>query len=565
MIIKNIHIDGFGALKDKDYSFEDGLNIISSDNETGKTTIAEFIRAMLYGFDGRARDIRENPRKRYLPADGGVMGGRMEVKDRERIYIIQRSFGKTAASDKLSVTDSVTGKQLDVDPSALTGLDSEEFSKTLYIKQLSTKVEDSKDDQIRQRLINLCQTGDEELSYQSAMARLDDANKQLISRGKGLIPQLNSQLDKLHRERALSLGADDERLRLERQLAEAKELRDKTVDAPAQESREAQFYEMYEKWRSARQQEEEECKAEHDELYEKVKKELSASVRWATINAVIASLSLAGLIYFMIKGYSLYLPILLTLAFGGMCLKRITEQKDLRSYLTENQQYSCKKFENDVKYSEWFCQELGTDDFDMVLPMIKEYGDNLRSREKSSRDKAVSSAERVKELEGKIASINTRPVGVIDDEIANLEEKLGLYEKRTAHLIKAKNALEKAFHQTEQNFAPLITNSASPILEGVTDGAYTKLLSDNIYTLSAVKGDGSVVSGDYLSTGCYDQIYFALRIGIIKLMAPDMPIILDDAFAYYDDKRLEKTMAVLKSLQNQIILFSCHGRELNFK
>jgi len=565
MIIKKIHIDGFGALRDREYTFTDGLNIISGENETGKTTVAEFIRAMLYGFEGRARSVRDNERRRYLPVDGGVMGGRMEIEDGGKIYIIDRKFGKTAAGDKMTVTDGVTGKEVDIDPADLMGLDGESFSKTLYIKQMCTKIDDSKDDEIRQRLINLCQTGEEDLSYQAAMKRLDDAYRQLTSKAKGVIPALNQQLSALHSERAEAAGAESRRQMLEESLATAVDRRDSKISETHEESREGEYYEKYEQWRKARDNEEAEQRAEHKGIYDKVEKELGASVRWSIINAVISALSIVWLVYHMSKGYSIYAPLLVAIAFASICIKNIGEQQKMRKYLAENEQYTCKNYENDVKYREWFQEELGSDVFEDIPRLIKSYGDKLRAGDRSRSDAAIAAAERVKDIESSIAAINSRPVVAVNQDITMCENKIKAYEQKAAQVVKARDALEKAFRETEQNFAPLITREASPVLCEVTDGAYEKLLSDNIYTLSAVKGDGSIVSADYLSTGSYDQIYFALRIGIIKLMAQDKPIIFDDAFAYYDDKRLKNTMAVLKKLPNQILLFSCHSRELNFK
>lgn len=564
MIIKNIHIDGFGAVRDRDFTFDGGLNIICGENESGKTTAAEFIRAMFYGLDSRSRSIRENERRRYFPADGGVMGGRMEIEDNGKTYVISRTFGKTAASDKLSVTDKVTGRQEDIDPASFVGLTEESYLKTLYIKQMSTAVSDSKNDEIRQRLINLCQTGEENMSYQSAAAKLDEAYKQLASRTKGVIPALNARLSQLHEEYGRACGAEQERKRLEQMYEQAVKNRDSVLSAPSEESREGEYYEKYEQWRSARAKEEEEGRQEHEEIYERVKKESGASVRWAVINAFICLAGIALLGYFVYRGFSFYAPLLLAAAFGAICIKNLIQLRQMREYLRENKQYTCNNYENDVKYREWFLQELGSESFDDIPHLIKQYGDGLRERAGKAGNRAAQAAEQVKDIENRIARLDVRPAPAVKQDIADCEEKIRSYEKKLEAVVKAREALEKAFRETEQNFAPLITREASPVLEYVTGGEYTRLVADNIYTLSAVNKDGKLISSDYLSTGCFDQIYFSLRIGIIKLMAADKPVVFDDAFAYYDDERLKNALGVLKKLPNQIILFSCRTQELNF-
>ena len=58
------HIDAFGCLRDFDLTFEEGITRIYAQNGFGKTTLGEFIRAMLYGFPRAARDPEKNGRKK---------------------------------------------------------------------------------------------------------------------------------------------------------------------------------------------------------------------------------------------------------------------------------------------------------------------------------------------------------------------------------------------------------------------------------------------------------------------------------------------------------------------
>ena len=67
-----------------------------------------------------------------------------------------------------------------------------------------------------------------------------------------------------------------------------------------------------------------------------------------------------------------------------------------------------------------------------------------------------------------------------------------------------------------------------------------------------------------LSAGTVDQVYLALRIGLQDLFFEDetLPLLFDDAFVYFDDKRLERLLMYLNGLGRQVFLFSCHKREL---
>lgn len=75
LYIKKIHIDGFGAWNNREIDgLSAGVSVIYGENEVGKTTLMEFIRAIFFGFhDGRSQ------KNRYLPVAGGSPGGYMEV------------------------------------------------------------------------------------------------------------------------------------------------------------------------------------------------------------------------------------------------------------------------------------------------------------------------------------------------------------------------------------------------------------------------------------------------------------------------------------------------------
>ena len=48
MKLISMHVDNFGGLHNYDYTFGEGLNVVLHDNGWGKTTMATFLKAMLY-------------------------------------------------------------------------------------------------------------------------------------------------------------------------------------------------------------------------------------------------------------------------------------------------------------------------------------------------------------------------------------------------------------------------------------------------------------------------------------------------------------------------------------
>ena len=87
-----------------------------------------------------------------------------------------------------------------------------------------------------------------------------------------------------------------------------------------------------------------------------------------------------------------------------------------------------------------------------------------------------------------------------------------------------------------------LKSEASRILAYITDGKYTQLHIEEGMHLSLFK-EGKRISLGQLSRGTVEQVYFALRMAANTVLhEEEYPVILDDTFAYYDDKRKKKVL-----------------------
>lgn len=76
--------------------------------------------------------------------------------------------------------------------------------------------------------------------------------------------------------------------------------------------------------------------------------------------------------------------------------------------------------------------------------------------------------------------------------------------------------------------------------------------------------DGEYIDCNNLSIGTIDQLYLSLRLSAMNEISEErMPIILDEAFAFYDDERLKNILKFIADnyKENQIIIFTCSNRE----
>ena len=184
---------------------------------------------------------------------------------------------------------------------------------------------------------------------------------------------------------------------------------------------------------------------------------------------------------------------------------------------------------------------------------------SLKNRKISESE--ISLAKKIGFLESNIKNLKDRYDGIDISKIEEYNEKLKYYNKALSDLNYAKSKLTEAFYEISTDYAPKLNSIAKSIFFKVTDGKYVDFMTNDKYEITLRDKNNIIVSGEFLSAGTYDQIYFSLRLALVKLIAPDMTIIFDDSFSMYDDLRLKNAFSYLKTLKNQILIFTCQKRE----
>lgn len=207
MIIKEIYIGNFGKLSGFRQKFSDTLNLIVKENGYGKTTVAAFIKAMLYGIESnRKQSLLDNPRKRYTPWQGGYFGGWMIYEAGGREYKVERSFGTKASLDTITITDMKTGKQLPCPETSIGEsifeIDEEGFDKTVFLSETNLYMNGAPDS-VSARLAGITGIEGDVNGFDEAIELLDKQRKTLHKKGgAGLIRDAEENVAEL--ERALA-------------------------------------------------------------------------------------------------------------------------------------------------------------------------------------------------------------------------------------------------------------------------------------------------------------------------------------------------------------------------
>ena len=225
MKLLHMHVDNFGGLHDYDYDFEDGLNIILEDNGWGKTTMAVFLKAMLYGFEsGLSRDIKENERKRYTPWQGGVYGGTLDFEADGVRYRVKRTFGESKRFDSVKITnlDTDTPVRISADTlgEELFRLDAGAFQRSVFINQNASPAEGSNAG-IQVRLNELINQAGNTAAYDNAIGDLTQLVR-VYERNDG-----RGQLDNINRSLTEKQARKDY---LEREIREQEDARIRVSD-----------------------------------------------------------------------------------------------------------------------------------------------------------------------------------------------------------------------------------------------------------------------------------------------------------------------------------------------
>ena len=213
------------------------------------------------------------------------------------------------------------------------------------------------------------------------------------------------------------------------------------------------------------------------------------------------------------------------------------------------------------KYSEYLTMDFMEDALSMDIYEIERNIDQKENRINTIRFK-------IQNLENDTKHVNEKI-----ENLAKIEESLQSAEEEKTELLSlaksyniAKECMEKAYEQMKNNISPRFTQNLCDIISKVSNGRYKNVVLTDDEGLNVEIQNGSYVPAYRLSTGTIDQMYLSLRLSALnEISGESLPIILDEAFAYFDDERLANVIRYFKANfeSSQIILFTCSKREID--
>lgn len=501
MELRELDIKNFGKISDTKIRFEDGINLIYGENESGKSTLHTFIKGMLFGIErGRGRAAAKDTFSKYEPWENpNYYAGGLIFVSGGKTFRLERNFDRYSKSVSLICEDD--GEVLSVDDGdlemLLNGLDANSYDNTVSIKQLEVRPGQTLAAELKNYATNYYSTGNGELDLDRALLHLRNRRKELEQQGRKALDTAQKEREAIEQEASYiwrdvhELEEKAENIRVEMECRKAREEKNREMEG-------------------------------HRGVIDELR-----SNRWRIHPLEI----LAFLIVIILPNFILPKPlgymvsIILFLACGLYIWNRMKEGK-----------------KQEKTPPELMLEEFMPEEEKVSLERLKWEDEHIAEELKDKQIQYSNLQERLEELE-------------------ELGEEYKEYDKKRRAVELAMQRINELSGGVEKRMRDSLNQKISQIVKEITGGKYTRITMDANAEIGLMT-NGRVVDLEQVSRGTIEQVYFALRMAADDMLREEeCPVVLDDTFAYYDDERLTRTLEWLARNKKQVLIFTCQKRE----
>ena len=506
MQITEVNVFHFGKLQNRSFSFSPGLNVIYGENEAGKSTLQEFMMAMLFGMEkGRGRASENDRYSRYEPWHApSFYSGAMRFSVGNRPFYLERNFYHKEKRDFLR--NEADGEELSVAYGDLAmllgGIDKEMFGNTYYIPQSGAVTKAAMTQLLSEYYANTVNGWEGHVPVLKAVEALQNRKKELAAERRRETEVREEKLNQRRLEQELlqqeyrKLNATREEFEKEQQYLKERRQPENTVRKDSQET------------------------AGSKSRTKKIKR--SSLLAGAGGAAVVFAVSR----FFLLQKnlVSVFAAVCFLLIWIAGLLLRKNEENDTCIPAAETGDEAWKLERETLQHAE---------------NMLAQLRDNLQEKEN-----------RLLNIEMEIEQL--QEASQRERELTTDMEAL---EMAAAEL----NRLSKAYYEEKEDEW---NGEISRWVSLFTAGKYDSIRMEKDGKL-LVLAEGQEVSPQALSRGTLEQMYLALRmaVGSIMMQEEKLPVFLDEAFGMYDDVRLAETLKALARTDRQIFILTCQKRE----
>ena len=652
MKIKNIKINNYGNLENKEINLENKINIIYGKNESGKSTLLNYIKNIFYGISKNKNGKNISDYEKYKPWGKEDFSGKIkyELDDGEEFEIF-RDFNKKNPKifnqdfDDISKEFNIVkkdGVQFFYDQ---TNVDESMFTSTVVAMQEEVKLDKQEQSILVQKLANLAGTGDDNLSYKKIIDKLNKMQLEEIGSDRSQGRPINVIRDRMKNIelvlKELQSYQKDKRTNDEiksnytgkiSKLEQELELLKKVNIILLYKQNEEEKINIKNKYKNEKNKKIEELNLEKNNLIKKINennlnfnnkkikknnfnenKEKKLNKKLKGKNNKVKNKKIKK--YILILFFILIINILIFIFNNNFLHNNIINifnfliipiyliiilfiEKNKKAKIIKNKKIENEKINNEInlinKQIELLEEEKNKEekeiekdqndidnkieidigalkqefknklDVNYYLDKIENSNINILINElQEDLNKNKLNLQSLK-IEEKNISDKLENMVNLKDEYDELEEEMQELEKRNNAINLTKEFLTKAYVNMKNNITPKFTENLSNNISNISNGKYTKVKINDDKGLIVENKYGEYIPAELLSIGTIDQLYLSLRLSMIDDLSNEkMPVILDEAFAYYDDERLENILKFLNNnlKEHQVIIFTCTKRE----
>lgn len=617
MKINYLKINEFGKLKNKEIKLENNINLIYGKNEAGKTTLLKFISSMLYGVSKNKNGKAISDFDRYRPWKGEEFSGKIKYTlDNKEQYEVFREFSKKNPkiynrnlediSKKFNI-DKTKGNQFFYDQ---TKIDEILFLSTNLVEQTNVVLDNNNQNILTQKIANILSSGEDNISYKKVINNLSKKLLEEVGTERSADRPLNKALEELNNLKKLMEELDECSIKNSELKIRKEEIKQELYNLEKE-------IEILKEIKIIKEEEEKEkekininnnIKNEFNEKIINLKNKIKINTeenknsnkiknnKFNLINIfLITILIILNILINIIKLPNMMQNTIIYLTIIYLIINLIIylNKKIKNNKINKNKNTEKLKIEKEIeileenknnkeKEIELLKKEL-INNSDIKLEEIKnKYINNINKKDLINLfNKKLNDVNYELDNINKIYNNKRIELNTINIEEKNINEKLDkkieceeriefLNEKiEELHSLErsiniAKETLEAAYSEVKSSVTPKFTKDLSLLIEKISNGKYKNANFDPDKGLIIEREDGEYINCNNLSIGTIDQLYLSLRLSAMNEISEEkMPIILDEAFAYYDNERLENILKFINEnyKENQVIIFTCSNRE----
>ena len=628
MKINKIKINSYGKLKNKEINLKNNLNIIYGKNESGKSTLLKFILNIFYGAsrNKKGRDISDF--EKYKPWDSEEYSGKLTYElDNKNKYEIYREFNKKNPNIFNENGEDIL-KEFNIDKNKgseffyeQTQINEEIFLATSVAMQQEVKIARDTQNILIQKISNLLETGEDNISYKKAVDKINKMQLDKIgterSREKPIniiqknIYNIQEKINELKKYENNQYEIEEEKNNLKNNLKNRKiknELLKEIKINNEKNNLENEKIKIKEKIIEENKNkiniiknnlEKINNKIIEEKKYEKNKlnKKLNLFFILLIIINLLWILFIPKLIDNKIIKYIFLLTVPTFLIFYIFLKNKLNKKIKILEKNNKNNFEKIKNEKNNLEnviniYKnniEQLLNEINKIKLENNLKnnleknkLINKYEKNIEKNEINYLLKKDNINYEINLLENEISNLkieinklelkkeNIEPelenLSSMEEELYSLNEQYNNLKRTNESIELVKKLLARAYENMKNSVSPIFTKKLSENIETITKGKYCKLTFNDEQGLIVELENGNYIPAERLSIGTIDQLYLSLRLAMLDEISNEkVPIILDEAFAYYDNERLKNILLYLVKEFNdrQIIIFTCTDREKN--